>query len=809
MGNWLDADRDALRLHRQLTVAAGLWIAGDRDPGELYRGGRLEGAERWALQHREALNESETEFLSESLQQAEATADAEQRGARRIRRALVAVAVVAVVAMVAGALAWQQQRRADATAFAAETSRLAASAPNVAQRNPAAGWLVAAESYRRDPGPETLGALQQAMVASDAVVGFMGNGQAYVAVTISDGRVFGRRNQGLDCWDVRTGERFGSVEMPADEFAPARLPPSRIFDQVSVSVAGDTAAVDFTDGTVALVDLVSGSVRPVDVGPARLAALSPDGDHLAVLHVDSGITMIEPATGAERWIENGNGDVFIADQTDPLGLVPRVNRSSPLPSGLLFGPDGDLFVSSNGLLRRFDVASGDLLATTLTFSEADGAEARAVHLGFSADGSELLGAGFEGTMTLDAQSLDKIGEARLVDVSELTFLVRSAVAIGDRRMLTVSARGQIVEIDSVTGEWIGDPLDSHVGSIRHLAVDRETGLVAGAGTEGVALLDPARIGPLAVATALPPGHSTAVLAGDILISQRGSKSGVQSVPPVVRRCPGWSSCTTIDGALGGAEGLLEADSSGDLLWRIVGTGSAFYDPVTMTAMGSIPGRFASTGAAVDPDLDWVALAVGTRIDVFEPVTGQSIAAIHQPAGVSPSEYHGLAEELQLSVSADGSRLLATVIASGDSFLIDTVTWEPAELFPVPSGQASAAMFSADGRYLTTVDLDGVITVRDATTFAPISQGFGELANRRCAFAGGSRCLPFATASNLQQMAFSDDGRHLVTVLDESAQIWMVETGEPVGEPYPNDVGFIPASLSARCLWLSRLSETTS
>lgn len=104
------------------------------------------------------------------------------------------------------------------------------------------------------------------------------------------------------------------------------------------------------------------------------------------------------------------------------------------------------------------------------------------------------------------------------------------------------------------------------------------------------------------------------------------------------------------------------------------------------------------------------------------------------------------------------------------------------------------MFSSDGRYLATVALDGVITIRDAETFEPISKGFGALASRPCDFAY-ARCGVFTSAANLQNMAFSDDGRHLVTVLDEIVQLWLVATGEPVGEPFPNDVGFIPATLA--------------
>ena len=45
--SWLDADRDGLRLHRQVTEAAAAWDELGREPAELYRGPRLAAAIDW------------------------------------------------------------------------------------------------------------------------------------------------------------------------------------------------------------------------------------------------------------------------------------------------------------------------------------------------------------------------------------------------------------------------------------------------------------------------------------------------------------------------------------------------------------------------------------------------------------------------------------------------------------------------------------------------------------------------------------------------------------------------------------------
>ncbi|MCA9954870.1 MAG: hypothetical protein KC434_09140, partial [Anaerolineales bacterium] len=79
---WLDENRDGLRLHRHLTESAQEWQQLNHDPGELYRGARLEQAQEWANQHDDELNDLEREFLAASAaaqQQAIAVAQAQQQ----------------------------------------------------------------------------------------------------------------------------------------------------------------------------------------------------------------------------------------------------------------------------------------------------------------------------------------------------------------------------------------------------------------------------------------------------------------------------------------------------------------------------------------------------------------------------------------------------------------------------------------------------------------------------------------------------------------------------------------------------------
>jgi signal transduction histidine kinase/energy-coupling factor transporter ATP-binding protein EcfA2 len=64
---WIDEDREALRIHRYLGQATTEWHANHRDESFLYRGARLAQAERWAEMNADQLNSLEREFLRTSV----------------------------------------------------------------------------------------------------------------------------------------------------------------------------------------------------------------------------------------------------------------------------------------------------------------------------------------------------------------------------------------------------------------------------------------------------------------------------------------------------------------------------------------------------------------------------------------------------------------------------------------------------------------------------------------------------------------------------------------------------------------------
>jgi hypothetical protein len=115
--DWLEADREGLRIHRQLTEMAQAWQKNSEDKSYLYRGSRLAQANDWAAEKVIELNALELAFLTACQEEAAAherekeeaqqreldriqqqeQAEAERRRGQVIRRALSWVVILLVL----------------------------------------------------------------------------------------------------------------------------------------------------------------------------------------------------------------------------------------------------------------------------------------------------------------------------------------------------------------------------------------------------------------------------------------------------------------------------------------------------------------------------------------------------------------------------------------------------------------------------------------------------------------------------------------------------------------------------------------
>ncbi|MGI9644105.1 MAG: protein kinase domain-containing protein, partial [Ilumatobacteraceae bacterium] len=120
LSGWLDDDRETIRAHRHLTSATVGWIERERDPSELYRGGRLEAVEQLVEAEQLIPNHDEDSFLRASVDKREIEAREERGKAVRIRRFAVVAAALAVIALIAGSIAVIQRGSAQDSRNVAE-----------------------------------------------------------------------------------------------------------------------------------------------------------------------------------------------------------------------------------------------------------------------------------------------------------------------------------------------------------------------------------------------------------------------------------------------------------------------------------------------------------------------------------------------------------------------------------------------------------------------------------------------------------------------------------------------------------------
>jgi WD40 repeat protein/transcriptional regulator with XRE-family HTH domain len=187
---WIDAERDRLRLHRQLTRDAQAWQALGRDAGALYRGTRLGMAEEtFPAERRGDLTTLEAEFLSASLEARDRERRAASRTTRRFRALLAALSVLLLLASTAAVVAFQQRSLARSDRDRAVAEQVVAEAGQVAATDPSLAAQLYLAAYRLRSAPAAAAGLLDSRNLPLSTV-LSGHTQAVYAVAFSpDGRL--------------------------------------------------------------------------------------------------------------------------------------------------------------------------------------------------------------------------------------------------------------------------------------------------------------------------------------------------------------------------------------------------------------------------------------------------------------------------------------------------------------------------------------------------------------------------------------------------------------------------------------------
>ncbi len=780
--DWVDGDRDGLRLLRHLSQAAAAWRLRDHDPDELYRGGRLDSALAWVQRQGGHLAEEEQRFLDASVelrrgQEQEATTrlEREQRQNRRLRRSLVGLSVVVAIAVAASVVAFGQRSRAQARAVdaasarsAAETRRLISDAGQLAASNRRVALLLAAEAYRRDPGPASIGALKSVLTTTTGFLGYVGvDAEVDDLEWTADGRLVGVGPTGLTVLDPGGGLAL-QVALPG-----ARL--------VAVRSDARLAAVASSDSSVWLVDVVTGERQGSEVdldAPVTALAFSADGSTLAIADRRGVVYVLKASEGGNyeprtrfvahpesvedlRALSAGGLPAGISPPRihDPLTLAAGVTAVAVDATGSQVATVGGVF------LRVWDAVSGAQQNERIVTKEdqtGDRSPIAPTGVGYmSRNGVEVVAVSSYQSAELWSPGADSperwpfpgVLTGNIPTYSEVT------VAFGRSLVVSVAADGRVAVASAGLSE--GPLFDSQLGKVHAVAVDAESERVAVAGADGVV-----------VVSLIGDGLVSRSFVGDGHMEWYVSNDGRSLVANSFSYGPERPSLWRWDGRRFTSEPI---DADRAYTGQPIGysfdfppTGGVVFqerDGSTFDPVGPVL-RFDSA-TTVEPSADgrWIASGRGGALDQASVTLYDKRSRTYLDLPALPGS-----SVLSIGFNPDSTRMVAATDI-GYATVYDLATGEEVSpLLSAGGGAVVAAKYTPDGRHLVTAASTGALTIRDAVTLQPSGEPLLGNTDGVQGFALDPR--------------FSPDGRWMVTTIDGELRLWDLEHRQLIGEPFP-------------------------
>jgi len=787
--NWLEENREGLRLHRHLTVTAQEWDASKRDPSMCYRGARLAQALEWATEHTNDLNMLERLFLDESkalvekeaaeretqrqreLESAQKLAETEKARAeeqshsnKRLRQRAVFLAtafvIAGILALVAG-IFWQRTIQSNKLATSRE---LSAAAVNNLEVDPERSALLALQALETADILEARNALHRSIPEMHLLMNIPVSPSGIPGVAYSpDGKLIATMTvrQEVKLWDANSGELLRTL-VGVDDFGGCV-----VFNPDGNILAGayTTQVVLWDVSSGEILTILSGGsqegVAGYNIGVGQIS-FSPDGKYLATANMDGASTIWDIATSSKVLS-------LMAVETLP-------------PKAIDYSPDGKLLANGGdaGMVQVWDAKQGTKLFT----GELGGI----IHaLSFSPDGNHLAAASEDGGIKVwDARTGEVVSSPpRQSGMYNIAFLADGRYATagqdgttrvwdpltGQQVLLLPGPNSTVISVDGspdgkriITGAYDGSlriwdatpgrelmTIPAHAGIVWDIAYSPDGKHLASASVDGTVKVWDASTGALLLS--ISGGEEMA----DGLVSVAYSPDGkLLAAGNMAGRITIWNSqsgeiVTSLSGHTSMAVDLAfspDGKRLGSASWE--GTAKiwnlANQEVLTISVLN--PGYW-MTSIAFSPDGKSVFTGSDQKfVRQWDSLTGQEIRSF----SIDNVEIYGVA------VNPNGN-LLAACDQTGTIFVWDVKTGEKLYVLTGHAGLGARVSFSNDGTRLASVSFDRLAKIWDVATGEELASLYGN-------------------ASNVYGASFSLDGSQLATAgADGTIRIYTLDIEE--------------------------------
>jgi WD40 repeat protein/DNA-binding winged helix-turn-helix (wHTH) protein len=760
--DWINENRESIRIHHKLAESATEWQSRDRDEGVLYRGQRLVEIVEWLKSNYRSLNEQERDFIKASK---EAHVDRERADSRSRTRTQVVGAGLAVILILTALAIYQVRKIVRQQRDVASSKQLAANALSELQIDPELGLLLAIEAVRIARNEVTENALRKALLSSHVRAAFLGHeAQVYNAALNREGTrmVTASVDKTARIWDLTGGHSPIVLSGHTRKVTCATFSPD-----------GRLVATASEDKTARVWDVNTGQttkefmghidvINSVAFSPDNRLLLTASGDKTArVWNIATGQNLMElkghkqwlnSATFSpdNKWIVTASGDKTVGIWETQTGkLLKELSNHTASVLNAAFSSDGKLLLtaSADTTARIWETNTWDLKGELRGHTDnVNSAE-------FSPDNKWIVTASKDLTTRVWEASTGRM----MMELRGHKSNINSAVFSPDGKSVITASGDRSVRVWDVTMGQRKE-LHGHTDGLWSGAFSPDGQLIVTAGKDKTARVWIASTGKLSFVL---EGHTDAI--HSVAFSPNGKLIATAGRDETVRI---WDSAT--------GRPLLELRKGGVMSSvafspdnRTVVTTSAdriarIWDLTSGQTLAELSGHTDQLNAATfSPDGGYIVTASrDNTARVWDARSGHSVSEIKINTGyVNSAEFSPDGRFILLGCGDNTARIWElksnqfitdlrghngwinyaeyspdarfVVTASGDRTvrIWDLSTNSPSIEWRLHEGSVTSATFSPDGKYVLTTSLDGMARIFACDICASIEETIN-LANSR-------------------------------------------------------------------------------